>query len=133
MVARRTRSVVKRSGADAAVVGGLGQDAPVPSPPPAPYVDLRALRRELERRVDGEVRFDPGSRGAYSTDASNYRQVPLGVVVPRTVEACAEAVAVCRELPAPLLSPGGGTSPAGPAGNLPAVPHWSQPLARPLS
>jgi hypothetical protein len=39
-------------------------------------LDLRALEEDLRRRVDGEVRFDPGSRGAYSTDASNYRQVP---------------------------------------------------------
>ena len=50
-------------------------------PPPA---DAGALERDLRRRVDGEVRFDAGSRGAYSTDASNYRQVPIGVVVPST-------------------------------------------------
>ena len=42
------------------------------------------LERALRGRVDGEVRFDSGSRAAYSTDASNYRQVPIGVVVPRT-------------------------------------------------
>src|ERR1700693_751084 len=53
-------------------------------PPPA---DAGALERDLRRRVDGEVRFDAGSRGAYSTDASNYRQVPVGVVVARTVDA----------------------------------------------
>src|SRR5690606_3876205 len=52
-----------------------------------PYVRVRDLERDLARAVDGEVRFDPGSRGAYATDASNYRQVPIGVVVPRTVEA----------------------------------------------
>ena len=49
--------------------------------------EFGALERDLRRRVDGEVRFDAGSCGAYSTDASNYRQVPVGVVVPRTVEA----------------------------------------------
>jgi hypothetical protein len=52
-----------------------------------PAVDARALERDLRQRVDGQVRFDAGSRGAYSTDASNYRQVPIGVVVPRTIEA----------------------------------------------
>ncbi|MBV9831587.1 MAG: FAD-binding oxidoreductase, partial [Marmoricola sp.] len=68
---------------------------------------------ELRRRVDGEVRFDAGTRAAYSTDASNFRQVPIGVVVPRTVDAAAEAVAVCREHDLPVLSRGGGTSLAG--------------------
>jgi FAD/FMN-containing dehydrogenase/Fe-S oxidoreductase len=67
----------------------------------------------LEERVDGEVRFDAGSRAAYSTDASNFRQVPLGVVVPRTVDAAAEAVAVCHEHRLPVVSRGGGTSLAG--------------------
>lgn len=57
-------------------------------------VDLAALEATLRERVAGEVRFDAGSRGAYSTDASNYRQVPIAVVVPRTVEAGAAAVGV---------------------------------------
>ncbi|WP_166278858.1 FAD-binding and (Fe-S)-binding domain-containing protein [Motilibacter deserti] len=106
------------------------QDARVPG---APYVDVRGLREELERRVDAEVRFDPGSRGAYSTDASNYRQVPIGVVVPRSVEAAVEAVAVCRELGAPVLSRGGGTSLAGQACNVAVVIDWSKHCNRLLS
>jgi FAD/FMN-containing dehydrogenase/Fe-S oxidoreductase len=89
-------------------------------------LDLRALEKDLRRRVDGEVRFDPGSRGAYSTDASNYRQVPLGVVVPRTVEAAVEAVAVCREHGAPVLSRGGATSLAGQCTNVAVVLDWSK-------
>ncbi|MFC3979179.1 hypothetical protein [Streptosporangium jomthongense] len=64
---------------------------------PALAVDVAALERDLSAEVDGEVRFDAGSRGAYSTDAPNHRQVPIGVVVPRTVEAAVAAVAVCRE------------------------------------
>jgi hypothetical protein len=55
------------------------------------------LERELANAVDGEVRFDAGTRAAYSTDASNFRQVPVSVVVPRTVEAAEAAVAVCRK------------------------------------
>jgi hypothetical protein len=43
-----------------------------------PHVDAAALERALRERVDGEVRFDPASRATYSTDASNYRQVPIG-------------------------------------------------------
>jgi FAD/FMN-containing dehydrogenase/Fe-S oxidoreductase len=76
--------------------------------------------------VDGEVRFDAGSRGAYSTDASNFRQVPIGVVVPRTVEAAVEAVAVCREHLVPVLSRGGGTSLAGQGTNAAVLIDWSK-------
>ena len=85
-----------------------------------------ALERDLRQRVDGEVRFDAGSRGAYSTDASNYRQVPIGVVVPRTVEAAAAAVAVCAEHGTPVVSRGGGTSLAGQACNAAVVIDWSK-------
>jgi FAD/FMN-containing dehydrogenase/Fe-S oxidoreductase len=99
---------------------------PVVRPPDPPYVDVAALQRDLRERVDGEVRFDPGSRGAYSTDASNYRQVPIGVVVPRTVEAGAGAVAVCREHGAPVVSRGGGTSLAGQTCNVAVVIDWSK-------
>jgi FAD/FMN-containing dehydrogenase len=84
------------------------------------------LEEDLRRRVDGEVRFDAGSRGAYSTDASNYRQVPVGVVVPRTVEAAAAAVAACAEHGVPVVSRGGGTSLAGQACNAAVVIDWSR-------
>ncbi|MGA5186234.1 FAD-binding and (Fe-S)-binding domain-containing protein [Streptomyces griseoincarnatus] len=89
-------------------------------------VDGPALEAELRARVAGEVRFDAGTRAAYSTDASNYRQVPIGVVVPRTVEAAQEAVAVCQEQGAPLLSRGGGTSLAGECCNTAVVLDWSK-------
>jgi FAD/FMN-containing dehydrogenase len=88
-------------------------DLPAPRVrPPAPRtdVDATALERALSARVDGEVRFDDGSRAAYATDASNFRQVPIGVVVPRSVDAAAATVAVCHEYGAPVLSRGGGTS-----------------------
>ncbi|MFP3464284.1 FAD-binding and (Fe-S)-binding domain-containing protein [Leifsonia sp. SIMBA_070] len=89
-------------------------------------VDLHALTAALASRVDGEVRFDDGSRGAYSTDSSNYRQIPIGVVVPRTVEAAVETVIVCHELGVPLLSRGGGTSLAGECTNNAVVIDWSK-------
>ena len=91
-----------------------------------PPVDAGALERALRRSVDGEVRFDAGSRAAYSTDASNYRQVPIGVVVPRTVEAGVAAVAACREHGAPVTSRGGGTSLAGQTCNVAVVIDWSK-------
>ncbi|MFC0005580.1 FAD-binding and (Fe-S)-binding domain-containing protein [Micromonospora siamensis] len=95
-------------------------------PEPAHDVDLAALAADLRTEVDGEVRFDDGSRAAYSTDASNYRQVPLGVVVPRTVEAAVAAVAVCRRHHAPLTSRGGGTSLAGECTNTAVILDWSK-------
>src|SRR5437016_12654983 len=75
--------------------------------------DAASLETELRRALRGEVRFDPGSRALYATDSSNYRQVPIGVVVPRDVEDVVAAVAVCRRHGAPILSRGGGTSLAG--------------------
>ncbi len=89
-------------------------------------VDLSSLKRSLAARVDGEVRFDAGTRGAYSTDASNFRQLPIGVVVPRSVDAAVEAVAVCREHAAPVLSRGGGTSLAGQCTNAAVVLDWTK-------
>jgi len=76
--------------------------------------------------VDGEVRFDAGTRRAYSTDASNFRQVPVGVVLPRTPEAAVEAVAVGRAYDVSVLSRGGGTSLAGQCTNVAVVLDWSK-------
>src|SRR5690348_10248496 len=91
------------------------------------------LERDLAAAVDGEVRFDAGTRGAYSTDASNYRQVPIGVVVPRTVDAAAAAVAVCGEAGAPVLSRGGGTSLAGQCVTTAVVIDWTKYCHRVVS
>nr|WP_254125949.1 FAD-binding and (Fe-S)-binding domain-containing protein [Amycolatopsis sp. CA-230715] len=71
------------------------------------------LRRRLSDRVAGEVSFDAGSLALYTTDASNYRHVPAGVVRPRTLDDVHATVATCRELGVPLTARGGGTSVAG--------------------
>src|SRR5579884_489606 len=76
-------------------------------------IDVAALERDLRARVRGEVSFDEGRRALYTTDASNYRQVPIGVVLPRDTNDVVEAVAVCRQYSVPLLARGGGTSLAG--------------------
>ena len=57
-------------------------------------VDVRRLEQALRRQVAGEVRFDDGARAVYSQDASNYRQVPLGVVLPRSVDDLVAALAL---------------------------------------
>ncbi len=89
-------------------------------------MDPNTLRADLAGRVDGEVRFDAGSRAVYAQDASNYRQVPIGVVVPRTVDDAAAAIAVCREHDVPVLSRGGGTSLAGQCCNEAVVIDWTK-------
>ncbi|WP_062439884.1 FAD-binding and (Fe-S)-binding domain-containing protein [Herbidospora daliensis] len=83
------------------------------------------LHDALRAHVDGEVRFDRGTRAAYSTDASNYREVPIGVVVPRTIEDAALTVEICADHDVPVLSRGGGTSLAGQCCNTAVVVDWS--------
>ncbi|WP_017556995.1 FAD-binding and (Fe-S)-binding domain-containing protein [Nocardiopsis baichengensis] len=76
-------------------------------------VDAEGLRRALRAEVSGQVAFDPGTRALYTADASNYRSVPLGVVLPRTVDDVIAAVAACAEYGVPVTPRGGGTSIAG--------------------
>ena len=87
-------------------------------------------RRELRRTVRGEVRFDRGSRALYATDASNYRQVPIGVVVPRDDDDVRAAVAACRAHHAPLLARGAGTSLAGQSCNVAVVLDFTKYMNR---
>src|ERR671923_1994533 len=89
-------------------------------------VDAEALATELRRHVRGEVRFDDGSRALYATDGSNYRQVPIGVVVPRSVQEVPEILAACRRHGAPVLARGGGTSLAGQCCNVAVVVDFSK-------
>jgi FAD/FMN-containing dehydrogenase/Fe-S oxidoreductase len=80
-----------------------------------------ALAKELKEQTNAEVRFDDGSRALYATDGSNYRQTPIGVVIPRTKQDIIRAVALCRKYAAPVLSRGGGTSLAGQCCNVAVV------------
>jgi len=90
--------------------------------------DATLLAKKLAKSVRGEVRFDAGSRALYSTDSSNYRQIPIGVVVPKSKEDVIETVALCREFGAPILSRGGGTSLAGQSCNVAVVMDFSKYL-----
>src|SRR5213078_5375133 len=91
-------------------------------------VDAEALASELRRHIRGEVRFDAGSRALYATDASNYRQVPIGVVIPRDVDDVVRTVAAARRHGAPILARGGGTSLAGQCCNVAVVMDFSKYL-----
>ena len=79
------------------------------------------LESELKRAVKGEVRFDRGSRALYSSDGSNYRQIPIGLVVPRDDADVIATVAACRKFGAPVLPRGAGTSLAGQTCNVAVI------------
>ncbi|HKJ88880.1 MAG TPA: FAD-binding protein, partial [Gammaproteobacteria bacterium] len=99
---------------------------------PQEAVDQADLERRLQSAVSGEVRFDAGSRGLYAKDGSNYRQPPIGVVVPRTVDDVVAAVGVCHHQGVPVLSRGAGTSLGGQCCNTAVVLDMSKYLNRVL-
>ncbi|RXH56507.1 FAD-binding and (Fe-S)-binding domain-containing protein [Granulicella sibirica] len=92
------------------------------------FSDAARLEARLRQTVKGEVRFDDASRALYATDASNYRQVPIGLVVPKTIEDVIATIAACREFGAPILSRGGGTSLAGQCCNVAVIIDFSKYL-----
>src|SRR5438876_4328040 len=88
-----------------------------------------ALADALRGEIRVEVRFDDGSRALSVTDGSNYRQVPVGVVLPRDVEDVLAVVTICRRFSAPLLCRGGGTSLAGQCCNIAVIVDFSKHMA----
>jgi FAD/FMN-containing dehydrogenase/Fe-S oxidoreductase len=96
-------------------------------------VNVDALARELRGAVRGEVRFSIGDRALYATDSSNYRHVPIGIVIPRTSDDIVNAIAICRRHGAPVLGRGGGTSIAGQSCNVAVIVDTSKYLNRILS
>src|SRR2546425_10632168 len=92
-------------------------------------VDAVALADALRRHVRGEVSFDDGGRALYAVDGSSYRQVPIGVVVPRDVDDVIAAISLSREYGAPILCRGGGTSLAGQCCNVAVVLDFSKYMA----
>jgi len=92
----------------------------------ADNVNVSALEAELRKNIEGEVRFDAGSKAMYAVDGSNYRQPPIGVVIPKSKEDVVQTVAACRKFRAPLLSRAGGTSLAGQCCNTAIVIEWSK-------
>jgi FAD/FMN-containing dehydrogenase/Fe-S oxidoreductase len=93
-------------------------------------VDVLGLESALRKEIDGEVRFDRASIGLYATDASNFREIPLGVVIPRTEEDVVAALRVCSRYGAPVVSRGTGTSLSGETVNFAVVLDHSKYLTR---
>jgi FAD/FMN-containing dehydrogenase/Fe-S oxidoreductase len=92
-------------------------------------VDASGLSSALGRHVRGEVCFDDGSRALYATDGSNYRQVPIGVVLPRDIDDVIATISLAREYGAPILCRGGGTSLAGQCCNVAVVLDFTKHMA----
>ncbi len=94
------------------------------------FPEAAALERALAASIRGEVRFDRASRAMYASDASNYRQVPIGLVLPADEDDVRAAVAACRAHGAPVLPRGAGTSLAGQACNVAVVIDFTRHLHR---
>src|ERR1700751_4654074 len=95
----------------------------------AAHPDVRGLESALRSRIEGEVRFDTSSRALYATDGSSYRQVPIGVVIPRNADDVIATIATCREHGGPVLARGGGTRLAGQCCNLAVVLDFTKYMA----
>jgi FAD/FMN-containing dehydrogenase/Fe-S oxidoreductase len=89
-----------------------------------------ALRAQIRGGSPGDIRFDAGARALYATDGSNYRQVPIGVVLPRDVDDVLATASLCRQFGAPLLCRGGGTSLAGQCCNVAVVLDFTKYMSR---
>ncbi len=90
------------------------------------FPEAHELEHALRRKVRGEVRFDAASRALYATDASNYRHIPIGLVIPLDEEDCIATMQVCCNFGAPVLSRGGGTSLAGQGTNAAVILDFSK-------
>src|SRR4051812_5969716 len=87
-----------------------------PSASPAPTAPA-SLLRALQAAAPGAVFADDGHRVAYAHDASLYRQVPVAVAVPRSVDEAQALLAACHAEGAAVLARGAGTSMCGQAVN----------------
>ena len=77
------------------------------------HIEPGALERDLRQAVRGPVHFDDVHRAIYSTDASVYRIVPLGVVQPLDADDVVATVKVCARHRCPITPRGAGTALAG--------------------
>lgn len=94
---------------------------------------LQSLKHDLGNSLHGEVRFDASAKALYAADASNYRQVPIGVVIPASVDDLEKALSICRDHDVPFLMRGGGTSQNGQCVNVAVVADASKYVNRIVS
>jgi FAD/FMN-containing dehydrogenase/Fe-S oxidoreductase len=101
----------------------------LPDQPPLEHESFsahRELEALLKQSLRGDVRFDLGSRALYAADSSNYRQLPVGVILPRDAADVEAALAACRTTGAAVLPRGAGTSLAGQCANVAVVFDFSR-------
>jgi FAD/FMN-containing dehydrogenase/Fe-S oxidoreductase len=98
-----------------------------------PFPNASALEQELRANLRGRVQFDGGARALYATDASNYRQIPIGVIMPLDAADVVAAIKVCRSFNAPVLSRGAATSLAGQCCNTAVILDFSKSMRRIVS
>jgi len=91
----------------------LSASQPKPGRSAGSRVGERALAQRLARELEGEVRFDPFTRGRYATDASIYQIEPIGVVIPKSEADIVRTIEIAGEAGVPVLPRGGGTSQCG--------------------
>jgi len=96
----------------------------------AAHTQTASLHQDLKRALKGDVRFDAQAKALYATDASNYRQVPIGVICPKDAADVEAAMRICREHNVPVLSRGAGTSLAGQCCNVAVVFDFSRHMNR---
>ena len=94
------------------------------------FASARELEAKLRATLRGEVHFDAASRALYATDASNYRQTPVGVVLPRDAADVEATIAACRDVGAAILPRGAGTSLSGQCCNVAVVLDFSKYMRR---
>jgi FAD/FMN-containing dehydrogenase/Fe-S oxidoreductase len=120
-------------GSIAALASNASEQRRVAKPFAGTAAVMQALERDLRRHVRGEVRFDQGSKALYAADASNYRQIPLAVVLPADVDDLLATLAACRRNDVPFLARGGGTSQNGQCVNVAVVADASKYVNRVVS
>lgn len=96
-----------------------------------PYrIGLKDFHAKLAGSLQGECDFSPTGIAMYTSDASNYRQIPLGVVFPQTVDDIVTTATMCKAHGLPLLMRGGGTSQNGQCVNEAIIMDCSRHLKR---
>src|SRR3984957_20545834 len=90
------------------------------------FPEAEQLEQQLRANIRGEVRFDATFKALYATDGSNYRHIPIGVIIPRDEADVIATVATCRAFNAPILSRGAGTSLAGQGCNTAVILDFSK-------
>ena len=92
------------------------------------HSELNPFYTELLGALQGEADFTDAGVALYTLDASNYRQIPLGVVYPASIDDIVVTTRLCRQYALNVLMRGGGTSQNGQCVNEAVVIDCSRHL-----